>query len=142
MFDVTRGYTFNVNSWGLNHMDYHTDETLTFVCPLQTVGLGTTVIWWNSKVSSMLCWTVTWCLEHFKKKKGIPCCVITFYIPFISCVLFTLLVDLFFFTNLFEQILKVKFLNHQFLQEQFIFCCCQYTLCYSQTRKTFQFSFL
>lgn len=69
MVDVICGYIFNVSSWGLNHMDYHIDVALTFVCPFQAVGLGTTVIWWNSKVSSMPSWTITWSLERFKKKK-------------------------------------------------------------------------
>lgn len=88
MVDVICGYIFNVSSWGLNHMDYHIDVALTFVCPFQAVGLGTTVIWWNSKVSSMPSWTITWSLERFKQKKrnSILCHNVLYSISFMCLI--------------------------------------------------------
>jgi len=76
--------------------------------------LGLTQHLFGEILRSVLCLVEQSSLEHFEKK-GIPCCVITFCIAFLSCVLFHIITG-FIFLYKFIGTLKNEFLNHQFFK--------------------------
>lgn len=66
-------------------------------------------------------------LQNVLRKKDIPCCVIKFYVAYFHVSFSTLLLDLFFFTDLLEQVLKNEFLNRQVFKNYLfsVFCYLQ-----------------